>query len=147
MEDKFTWKGELKFFGSAAQFNQLSEMLEKLPVEVGIPEWQRIPNHLAGCFPFPVDSLLRKDQLKKIIEGMPEIQIKYIRDIRGGMRTAHLHLADRVVLLDRERFKVMVKNVAEELAEMRVDRMADYVDVMRAVGNIGRFDDPTPQPS
>ncbi len=43
------------------------------------------------------------------------------------------------MLLDRERFKAMVKNVAEELAEMRVDRMADYVDVMRVVGNNEHF--------
>lgn len=147
MEDKFTWKGQLTFVGSSAQFNELSAVLEKYPVEFEIPEWARIPDHLAGCFPMPIDLLMNKDQIKKLVDGMPKIKIRYLRDIRGGIRTAHLHLDNQVVLLDRERFKEMVKQVAVELAEMRVDRMSDYIDVMRAVGNIGRFSDPTPEPA
>ena len=147
MEDKFTWKGQLKFIGSSAQFNELSAVLEKYPVEFEIPEWAGIPDHLAGCFPIPIDLLMSKDQTKKLTDGMHRIKIKYLRDIRGGIRTAHIHLNDQVVLLDRERFKAMVKSVAVELAEMRVDRMSDYIDVMRAVGNIGRFSDPTPEPA
>jgi hypothetical protein len=31
MEDKFTWKGQLTFVGSSAQFNELSDVLEKYP--------------------------------------------------------------------------------------------------------------------
>ena len=147
MEDKFTWKGQIKFVGSSAQFNELSEMLDKYPVEFEIPEWDRIPDHLAGCFPFPLEILVSKDQIKKLTEGMPKIKIKYLRDIRGGIRTAHLHLDEQLVLLDRKRFKMMVGNVAEELAEMRVDRMSDYIDVMQVVGDIGRFSDPTPEPA
>lgn len=146
MSDTLTWKAEIKFSGSVEQFNQFAEMLEKAKVEVNIPEWHKIPQHLAGCFPFPIDNILSRDQLKKITDKQPVVQIKYIRDIRGGIRSAHLHLDDQIVLLDRDRFKDMVKNVAERLATMRVERLDDYLEVMKVVNDIGRFG-PTPEPA
>lgn len=139
MSDKLTWKAEIKFRGTVKEFNQFAEMLEKAPVEVNIPEWIKIPQHLAGCFPFPVESILTRDQIKKITADMQVVQLKYVRDIRGGIRSPHLHIEDQIVLLDRDRFKIMVKNVAEQLAEMRVDRMDDYIDVMKVVNEIGRM--------
>jgi len=139
MEDKLTWKAEITFKGTADEFNKFSAAMDKFNVDFTIPDWIKIPNHLAGCFPFPVDTILIKEHVKKITDGMKEIQINYIRDIRGGIRTPHIHLGDRIVLLNRNRFKLMVKNIAEELAEMRVDRMSDYIDVMKPVGDIGRF--------
>jgi hypothetical protein len=146
MGDTLKWKAEVQFTGTVEQFNQFAEMLEKARVEVTIPEWHGIPHHLAGCFPFPIDNILTREQLKKIIDKQVTAQIKYIRDIRGGIRTPHLHLDEQIVMLDRERFKDMVKNVAERLAVMRVERLDDYLDVMKVVNDIGRFD-PTPQPA
>lgn len=146
MGDTLTWKAEIKFAGTVEQFNKFAEMLENAKVEVTIPEWSKIPNHLAGCSPFPIDNILSRDQLKKVIDKQPIVQVKYIRDIRGGIRTPHLHLEDQVVLLDRDRFKDMVKNVAERLAVMRVERMDDYLDVMKVINDMGRFG-PTPEPA
>ncbi len=140
MADTMTWKAEIKFSGTVDQFNKFAEMLENARVEVKIPEWDKIPNHLAGCSPFPIDNILSRDQLKKIIDKQPTVQIKYIRDIKGGIRTPHLHLKDQVVLLDQDKFTDMVKNVAERLAVMRVERLDDYLDVMKTVNDIGRFD-------
>lgn len=145
MADKLTWKAEVKFTGTVEEFNQFAEMLEKAKVEVAIPEWSKIPKHLAGCFPFPIDNILTREQIKKVIDKQVVAQIKYIRDIRGGIRTPHMHLDNQVILLEQERFKDMVKNVAERLAVMRVERFDDYLDVMTVINDIGR-QDPTPQP-
>ncbi len=145
MADKMTWKAEVKFTGTVEEFNRFAEMLEKTQVEVAIPEWVKIPKHLAGCFPFPVDAILSRDQIKKVTDKQIPTQIKFIRDIRGGIRTPHMHLGDQVIFLDQERFRDMAKNVAERLAVMRVERFDDYLDVMTVINDIGRLD-PTPQP-
>jgi hypothetical protein len=60
--------------------------------------------------------------------------------------TARIHVGDRVLLLDRERFALMMKNVAQKLAGMRVERMSGYVDVMGRVVDLRRFD-PIPEPA
>ena len=146
MGDTLTWKAEIKFTGTVAQFNRFAEMLEKEHVEARIPEWDKIPHHLAGCFPIPVDNILTRDQFKKIIDKKPVVAIKYIRDICGGIRTPHLHVGDQIVLLDRERFRDMVKVVAEKLSVMRMERFDDYVDVMKVINDVGRFD-PSPEPA
>lgn len=148
MEGIFEWKAEIKFKGIAAEFNRfvdsLGDALKAGNITISVPEWEWRPHHLAGCMPIPVDVLLGEERLKQIIEGMPRMQIKYIRDIRGGIRTAHLHLEDAVVLLDRARFKTMVAQVAHELAARRVEAIEDYVAVMNQVG---RLADPTPEPA
>jgi hypothetical protein len=75
--------------------------------------------------------------LAEITNGMPRFQLKALpQDICGGIRTAHIHLGDEVVLLDRERFRTYVGHVAQGLAERRVERMGDYINVMRAVGDL-----------
>jgi hypothetical protein len=142
MEDVFEWKAEIRFKGGAADFAKLADAIRELPVEIHVPEWARRPRHLAGCMPVPVDVLLGEEHLKKITEGAPRVRIKYIRDIYGGIRTAHLHLKDDVVLLDRARFKTVVSQVAHELAARRVERIEDYVDIMNKVGPLA--DDPVP---
>lgn len=142
MEDIFEWKAEIKFKGSAADFAGLAESIAKLPIKIHIPEWELRPGHLAGCMPVPVDVLLGEEFLKKLTEGMPQLQIKYIRDIYGGIRTPHLHLKDNIVLLDRARFKTVVAQVAHELAARRVERIDDYVGVMNKVGQLA--DEPVP---
>jgi hypothetical protein len=142
MGDMFEWKAEIKFQGTAADFAQLAEAIVELPIEIYIPEWVCRPHHWAGCMPIPIDVLLGLEHLEKITDGMPRVQIKYIRDIYGGIRTPHLHLKDEVVLLDRARFKTLVAQVAYELAARRVERIDDYVGVMSNVGPLA--DDPIP---
>lgn len=133
MEDVFEWKGEIKFKGTAAEFNRLGDSLTDLlktgHVTIDFPEWLRRPRPLPGLWPVLADVVLGGEMLKSITEGMPRVQINYIRDIRGGIRTPHLHVGDDVVLLDRARFKTVVAEIARDLAARRAEAMEDYVDV------------------
>lgn len=142
MKDKFEWKAEIKFDGTADEFNDVLAALDELPFEVEIPEWEGLPHHFAGCMPIPIDVLIGVDNLEKLVADLPRIRIKYIRDIYGGMRTAHVHVGDEVVLLDRARFRTLVADVAHELGERRAEMIEDYVGVMGPVGGL----DPTRQP-
>jgi hypothetical protein len=144
MDEKFVWKAELKFTGTAEQFNQLMESLQDKPIEIDIAEWKDRLDHTAGCTPFPVDVIIGRDTLRKLADGMPQVKLNYIQGIDGGMRTAHLHLGDVVVLLDRDRFRTYVGQVAQALAAKRVDASTDYIAVMGPINRIG--DNPTPQP-
>lgn len=143
MTERFTWKGEIVFKGTADEFNQLAELIELQPVTVGIAEWAKIEgSHLAGCNRVPVDKLLERARLEKIIANQPRIKLRFIKDVRGGIRSPHMHLADEVVLLDRNRFKTLVGEVASVLSTIRVDRLDDYIDVMGTVNMLA--DDPVP---
>ena len=134
MTEKFTWKGEIVFKGTVEEFNKLAELLEPQPVKVGIAEWAKIKGpHLAGCNRVAVDRLLDRTRLEKIIANQPRIKPKFIKDICGGIRSPHMHLADEVVLLNRNRFKTLVGEIASVLAITRVDRLNDYIDVMGTV--------------
>lgn len=145
MEERFTWKAEIQFTGTADQFNKLAELLEAQPVAIGIAEWANIRRpHLAGCNPFPIDKLLDRVRLEKIIANQPRAQLRFIKDIRGGIRTAHLHLADEVVLLSRDRFKLLVGEVASALAIDRVENVSDYIGVMTPVGDLADYPIPVP---
>ena len=136
MEEKFTWKAEIRFEGTAEMFTKVAQALERLPVEIEIPEWKFRPPHLAGCMPLPLLRLIPEDRLNKIVEGMPVINIKYVKGIDGGIRTPHLHLGDDIVLLDRARFAQYVGEVASTLGAMRAEALEDYVDVMNQVGRL-----------
>lgn len=137
MDTNLTWKAQIIFRGDAKEFAQLANALERFPVEVAIPEWKFRPHHLAGCMPYPIDRLLGGDVIDKIIEGMPRMQIKFVKDIPGGIRPAHLHIGDEIVLLNQERFRTFASTVAAELATMLVDMEGnDYVDVMVPVNSL-----------
>ena len=136
MDDKFTWRAELTFRGTPAQFNKLAELLEEASVTVEIPEWADRINHLAGCFPMPVEKLINKEMLKRITQEMPRIKIKYIRDIAGGIRTPHVHMGDEIVLLDGPRFQKLAGEVAQKLAELRAEQIDDYIQVMDPINRL-----------
>lgn len=143
MTERFTWKGEVVFKGSVDEFNQFAELLDLQPVRVGIAEWAKIKGpHLAGCNRVPIDKLLERAKLDKIIANQPRIKLRFIKDIRGGIRSPHMHLADEIVLLNRNRFKTLVGEVATVLSETRVDRFDDYINVMGSVNMLA--DDPVP---
>jgi len=137
MNEKLVWKAEVKFVGSPDEFNKFSEQMEKLHAEIAVREWRGRPNHFAGCTPIPIDLLLGKEKLEQLAKGLPQIQIKFIKDIYGGMRVPHFHLGDKIVLLDRARFKEYVRDVAEELGGRRAERIEDYIEVMNPIGHMG----------
>lgn len=142
MKDVIRWKAEIEFEGTADEFNKMVAQLDKVPVEISIPEWIPRPHHFAGCTPLPIDMLIDKEQLGNLTEGLQRHKIKFIRDIDGGMRMAHIHIGDEIVLLDRTRFKTFVATVAYELGARRAESVDDYIDVMDPVGRL----DPAFQP-
>ncbi len=135
-DEKGTWKAEIVFKGTAQEFNRMARSLEEFPILIYIPEWLLRPWHLAGCYPLGPPFLLGERRFAEFTEGMPRIKIDFIRPIPGGIRTPHIHVDGDVVLVDRDRFKKYVGEVAQKLAEMRVEKMEDYVEVMRAVGQL-----------
>jgi hypothetical protein len=142
MAEPITWKAEVTFTGTADEFNRLSKALAGHPVEVEIVEWAKIKPHLAGCNRVDIREVLDAAWLEKIVAGQPSAKLAYIRDIRGGIRTPHLHLGDEVVLLDRERFRMFVNEVATTLAATRVDKVDDFVEAVAGIRALK--DDPVP---
>ena len=141
MSDHIVWQAELKFTGTPAEFNKLAKSLESLPVEVIIPEWLDRTHHLAGCMPLPLERLLSKEILNQVLETAPVINIRFIRDIYGGIRVPHLHLdVEQVALLDKTQFKMVAGEVAKNLAMMRAESINDYIRVMDPIDCIA----PTP---
>jgi hypothetical protein len=130
MADKFTWKAEITFHGTAVEFAKLAKVLvDLIDVEVKLPPWW--PGPFPGYPPWPWWERIPKATLNKLIEGGEKLQIKWIKDFPGGIRDPHMHLSDEhVVLLDRKRFKLMVSEIASQLAAERVDRADDFVTVM-----------------
>ena len=133
---EFTWKGEMTFNGTAREFAKLAEALnDRIEVEVTVPAWWP-PRPFPGYPPWPWWRRIPKEILDNIIKGAPKFQVMWIKDFAGGIREPHLHLADEVVLLDRERFKLMVGEVASVLAAARVDHMEDFVSVMAPIQSL-----------
>ena len=135
MDEKFRWQANITFTGYAEEFNKLAELLEKYRVTVEIPEFIEVAGAVGGMR-IPVMKLIPEERLKALIKGMPVIDIRFIRDIRGGIRTPHLHLDDKVVLLDKDRFVEFAGEVAQHLAEIRAERIEDYAEVMQPIGEI-----------
>ena len=130
MANKFKWKGELVFEGTAKEFNKLSEALSALAdVEVRCPHgWP--PKPFPGYPPWPWWKRVGDEAVNKYIEGGEKLQVKWIKDICGGIRDPHMHLEKEVVLLSRDKFRMMVKEVASILATERADQVDDFVSVI-----------------
>lgn len=137
MAEKFRWKGELIFEGTAKEFNALSEALSDFDeVTVRYPHgWP--PKPFPGYPPWPWLKRIPEDTLNKLLEGSERVQIKWLRDICGGIRDPHMHIENTVVMLNRDKFKMMVREVASILAEDRVDRSDDFVSVMDPIKVLG----------
>ncbi len=136
MTEKFKWKGELVFEGTAKEFNALSEAISGLAeVEVRCPHgWP--PKPFPGYPPWPWWRRVADATVNKYIEGGQKMQLKWIKDINGGIRGPHMHLENEVVLLSRDNFKMMVQDVASILAADRADREDDFVSVMAPIEDL-----------
>lgn len=148
MGEHFEWKAEIAFRGTAEEFARFTGSLQKLTeagtVSFHIPEEGFKPIPFPGFWPIEPEILLGKTKLAKLLQGRPRLKIELIRDIRGGIRTPHLHLADEIVLLDRATFKTVVSEAAAGLAARRLEQATDYVQVM--VGINALASSPVPQP-
>lgn len=137
MSDRVIWKAEVEFEGTPEQLEKLAEALKPLPVTIHIPEWQNRPKHLAGCYPFPIDKIILKEQVEKWAAGRTRLPAVSIKDIIGGIRTPHMHIGDGVILIDKEQFRDLAGSVARELAVRRAAKIDDYIGVMDAVNRLG----------
>jgi hypothetical protein len=143
--NEFTWQGTIEFSGTAEEFNQLSEVLTRHQVAVMLPGMDKLRSTRGlGGAPSAINELLSEHFLDELVAGQPHLSIKFNRDIRGGIRTAHLHLAADVVLLDKERFKAYVGTLAAALAERRVDLGGDYIDIIGGMNPIASLPVPLP---
>lgn len=140
MDEVFEWKAEVAFKGTAEQFAKFADQMEAVAkqdyVSIQIPDWWPWPRPFPGFWPIDPWIFLGRDRVNKLIEGSPTMQIRYIRDIRGGIRRAHLHMGDQIVMLERDAFKEIVTQVAAGLVAQRVDAMGDYMDVMEGINEL-----------
>jgi hypothetical protein len=132
MNKTITFKTEIEFRGSAEEFGKVAAALVELPIRIRV-EWP--PGHLAGCWPVLINEVINDSILDKITEGMPRISAKINQGIPGGIRDPHLHLRDEVVLLDKNRFKQLAGQVAQELTERLADK-AGYTETVGAIRNL-----------
>lgn len=139
MDKNITWKAEIVFKGEVNDLTRLAKALEGLPVEINIPEWRFRKHHLAGCWPFPYDRLIPVDVIDKIIDGMPRVTIRYVKDIPGGIRPAHLHIGNEIVLLNQERFRTFVSTMASGIATRLVDDGHDYVELVGSLNALAEM--------
>ena len=153
MEIKYS--GKIEFEGSVSEFKAVMTELEKLSargvmvgtwptpehpakgMRIGSVPWPEVIAHFPWPWPFPgiidIPRYLGRDLLEKLIEGRPRFKI--IKDIDGGLRTAHLHLQDEVVLLDQAGFKEAVARVATELAG-NLAETAEYPETVGAIRHL-----------
>ncbi len=76
------------------------------------PKLRRI--HFPGIWPLPLKGLSSKLE-EKLIKDRPRFKIDM--DIAGGIRHAHLHLNDEIILLDKDVLSKHAEGIARELME------------------------------
>ncbi len=76
-----------------------------------------------GIIPMP-EKGLSHDLEKDLIDGMPSFKIN--TDIYGGIRTAHLHIKDKIYLINRDRFKEHVEQIALEIMRDLTERIEEF---------------------
>jgi len=116
-EPDITYTAELQFKGSISEFEDVLSKLSELPANgIKIGTWPT-PDHPAGGLMIdtvplpeqpnpgilPIARLLSKELLDKLLGG--QSRFKLITDIHGGIRNAHIHLGNEIVLLDRQTFR------------------------------------------
>lgn len=128
------WKGELTFEGTLEQFKTFTTSLEKYQVAIGVADLGNVIGdyHPAGYIR-PIHAFLNKDYLEKLTDGASRMQMKAIEGIAGGIRNPHIHLGSEIVLVDRERFKEIIGEVAGRIAQERVDVESDYCEMVKAI--------------
>lgn len=83
------------------------------------PKLRRI--NFPGIWPLPLKGLSRKLE-EKLIKDRPRFKID--PDIFGGIRHAHLHLKDEIILLDKDVLSEHAELIAKEI-------MDDFTEQLR----------------
>ncbi len=130
-----TWKGEVTFEGTIEEFSNFKAVIEKHATSISISgsDGRVLPNyHKAGFIPI-IRKFLSEQQIAQLTEGAARMQFKAIEGIAGGIRSPHIHLEDEVVLVDKERFKTILGEVASSITQERVDSEVDYYQMVKSV--------------
>lgn len=126
------WKAEVTFEGTVDEFNSFKAMLVKHPVAIAVADFGKFIDVTgSGYAQFDYRIAFKAGQLESMIEGAPRLDFKRIRGFAGGIRTPHLHLGDEVVLVDKERFKNILGEVARNIFEQRVDAADDFCEMIK----------------
>ncbi|GAH36871.1 unnamed protein product [marine sediment metagenome] len=135
MEEKIKFRTFIEFEGSKKEFERAIIDLVGLPIIIKPPPIE-IP-HTAGCMPLPMIKILGKELLNRYAEkGIP---IKLPDVIPGGILTPHLHIGDKVVLIDRAKFKEIIGKIASELVG-KVAETASYSKTIETIRSIYAID-------
>ena len=128
MKEKITFRAEIEFRGTSDELARLIESIREMPVAISIGEID-MPPRLAGMWPFPIMKVLSPEMLAKFTKGRPTFPSKILDGIDGGIREAHLHIKDKVALLDRESFATVMGKAADHIVnEIAVD--SNYVNTI-----------------
>jgi len=131
MDDKLTFRTEIEFKGTFAEFEKVAAVLVELPIRI---RCEFPPDKTAGCWPIAPMELLSKRFIDKITDKMP--RLKVLKGLCGGIRDPHLHFVEDIVMIDRVRFKELVGNVAHEMAGNLAAR-GEYTEVLNAIRGLG----------
>lgn len=129
---EITFRTEIEFTGSIAEFEKVAAVLADQPFRFGV-QWP--PDHTDGCWPIDPQKIIVPEVLEKVTKDMPRFRL--VKPIPGGIREAHLHIGDEIVLLGLEQFKELVGQVALKLAGDLAE-VADHVETIGAIRNLVR---------
>jgi hypothetical protein len=114
----FKWKREIELEGTIDQIKGFDTYLAD-KFKPPLLKWK------AGYMKFDYIARFGAEKLKVWTEGATRM-----KGINGGMKTPHLHVGDEVVLVDKQRFKTILGEVARDIFEQRVDKEQDYFSMI-----------------
>lgn len=138
MKEKITFRAEIEFHGSVEELAGVIERVREMPVKIFVDEL-RHPWPLPGLWPFPIMKVLSPEMLARYTKGRPMFSSKILDGIEGGIRETHLHLKDKVALIDREVFAEVMGKVADHIVkEIAVD--SNYVNTIGVLRELKEFE-------
>jgi hypothetical protein len=130
-QTSFKWKAEVSFEGTLEEFDKFKLSLSEHPIEIEMSEFSaHLDRSNAGYMRVNWGVVFPGERLDQMLEGMPRMKFERIRGFAGGIRTPHLHLGDEVVMVEKDRFKTMLGEVAKNIFELRVDTEDDFCDMI-----------------
>lgn len=136
------WKAEVTFEGTLEEFNEFKAALVRHPIEIEIAEFSSlaagkiIDRTSSGYAHFDYATVFQREQFEQLIKDSPRLEFKRIRGFAGGIRTPHLHIGDEVILVDKERFKTILGQVAKNIFETRVETQDDFCKIIEPMVGI-----------
>lgn len=144
MVEQIKWKAEVSFKGSEKEFNSFVEAMNMHKLEVKIEKWPW-PFPFPGMPVYQSMTKINNEVMAELLDGTPEMKIKYIDDIRGGIRTPHIHMGNKIHLLNREKFAQYMGELGRVMTSSIGDKATDHVVAMERLSclddKVGRIVD------